>query len=75
MKGKKPSKKLVVTDSKTGKKRILKVRKTLPPKCKTPKRICIVCQKNKLRKGSVNYDLKKCQECLLIENQIRTYRE
>lgn len=53
----------LVTSQKTGKPRVQRVTKTIPKKCSTPRRICLVCQKNSIHKLSKNYDSKVCSDC------------
>lgn len=41
--------------------------KYLPEKCSTPRRICIKCLKNTIRKNDLNYESKVCKECTNLQ--------
>jgi hypothetical protein len=57
-------KKLEVTSQLTGGKKVLKLRKTIPYKCTTAKRICIRCQEVPIHKLAKEYDGRICRGCL-----------
>lgn len=63
-KGRKPKMEGIWVHNASGKKIKVKVRKNLPAKCKTPKRICILCQKTVIPKQSLRYESKKCESCV-----------
>lgn len=52
-----------ITESGSGKKKSVRLRKWIPKKCSNPKRICLSCQKNSIHKNSKLYDLKICEDC------------
>lgn len=43
----------------------IKIRKNIPMGCKTPKLICIKCQKIVIPKLSKRYESKICEDCTL----------
>lgn len=52
-----------VIDQQSGEIKKIRVRVNLPSRCKTAKRICIVCKKTAIHKLDANFEKKICKRC------------
>ncbi len=53
----------VTMQDKFGNEKKIRLRKSVPKKCSTPRQICIKCTVSVIHKNSKNYDLKICEDC------------
>ena len=61
--GRRPQGRLVELELESGKKKRVRLRKGIPKKCSTPRRICIKCLSTAIHKNSRFYDSKVCEAC------------
>jgi hypothetical protein len=52
-----------VTLQDTGFIKKIRIKKSTPHKCSTPRRVCITCKKNVIHKLSKYYDSRICENC------------
>ena len=62
-KGKKPGMIKKEMRDKSGKKKVVRLRKNKPRRCSAVRRICIVCTKTAIHPLDSNYSKKICKDC------------